>query len=72
MGSVAGPIRLARLGWTYQALETPRKRRRQKQIIEFEKAMEEGDTKCLVTMASKAELSRRRDAGVRVLMEETL
>ena len=41
-------------------------------IIEFEKAMEEGDTKYFVVMASKAELSQPRDARVRVLMEETL
>ena len=34
--------------------------------------MEEGDTKCFVVMASKAELGQRRDAKVRVLMEETL
>ena len=43
-----------------------------KRIIELEKAMEEGDTKCFVVMASKAELSQRRDARVRVLMEVTL
>ena len=41
-------------------------------IIELEKAMEEGDTKCFVVMASKAELSQRRDARVRLLTEETL
>ena len=41
-------------------------------IIELEKAMEEGDTKCFVVMASKAELSQRQDARVGVLMEETL
>ena len=34
--------------------------------------MEEGDTKCFVVMASKAELSQRRNARVRVLMEQTL
>ena len=33
-----------------------------KRIIELEKAMEEGDTKCFVVMASKAELSQRRMA----------
>ena len=43
-----------------------------KRIIELEKAMEEGHTKCFVVMASKAELNHRRDARVRVLMEETL
>ena len=43
-----------------------------KRIIELREAMEEGDTKCLVVMASKAELSQRRDARVRVLTEETL
>ena len=43
-----------------------------KRIIELEKAMEEGDTKCFVVMASKAELSQRRDARVRVLTGETL
>ena len=43
-----------------------------KRIIELEKAMEEGDTKCFMVMASKAELSQQRDARVRVLMEETL
>ena len=43
-----------------------------KRIIELEKAMEEGDTKCFVVMASKAELSRRQDAQVQVLTEETL
>ena len=43
-----------------------------KRIIAREKAMEEGDTKCFVVMASKAELSQRRDAGDRVLTEETL
>ena len=41
-------------------------------IIELERAMEEGDTRCFVVMASKADLSQRRDARVRVLMEETL
>ena len=41
-----------------------------KRIIELEKAMEEGDTKLFVVMTSKAELSQRRDARVRVLMEE--
>ena len=35
-----------------------------KGIIEVEKAVEEGDTKCFVVMASKAELSQRRDARV--------
>ena len=34
--------------------------------------MEEGNTKCFVVMASKAELRQRRDAQVRVLMEEML
>ena len=34
--------------------------------------MEEGNTKCFVVMASNADLSRRQDARVRVLMEETL
>ena len=43
-----------------------------KRIIELEKAREEGDTKCSVVMASKAELSQRRDARVGVLMEEIL
>ena len=43
-----------------------------KRIIELEKAMGEGDTKCFVIMASKAELSQRQDARVLVLMEETL
>ena len=43
-----------------------------KRIIELEIAMEEGDTKCFVVMTSKAELSQRRDARGRVLMEETL
>ena len=43
-----------------------------KHIIELEKAMEEGYTKCFVVMASKAKLSQRRDARVRVLTEETL
>ena len=42
-----------------------------KRIIELEKAMEEGDTKCFVVMASKVELSQRRDARIRVLMAET-
>ena len=42
-----------------------------KRIIELEKAMEEGNIRCSVIMASKAELSQRRDARVRVLMEET-
>ena len=41
-----------------------------KRNIEFEKAMEEGDTNCFVVMASKAELSQRRDPQVSVLMEE--
>ena len=43
-----------------------------KRIIELEKAMEENDTKCFVVMASKAELSQRRDAQVRVLTKDTL
>ena len=43
-----------------------------KRIIQLEKATEEGDIKCLVLMASKAELSQRRDARVSILMEETL
>ena len=43
-----------------------------KRIVELKKAMEEGDTKCFVVMASKAELSQRRDSRVRDLMEETL
>ena len=43
-----------------------------KRIIELEKALEEGDTKCFVVMASKAELSQRRYARLRVLMEESL
>ena len=43
-----------------------------KGIIELEKAMEKGDTKCFVVMASKADLSQRRDVRVWVLMEETL
>ena len=43
-----------------------------KQIIELKKAMEEGDTKCFVVMASKVELSQRQDARVQVQMEETL
>ena len=43
-----------------------------RRIIEVEKAMEEDDTKCFVVIASKAELRQRRDAGVRVLMEEAL
>ena len=43
-----------------------------KQITELEKAMEQGDTKCFVVMASKAELSQRRDASVEILMEETM
>ena len=34
--------------------------------------MEEGDTKCSVVMASKAELSQRRDARVPVVMEDSL
>ena len=33
-----------------------------KRKIELEKAMEEGDIKCFVIMASKAQLSQRRDA----------
>ena len=33
-----------------------------KRISEPEEAMEEGETKCLVVMATKAELSQRRDA----------
>ena len=43
-----------------------------KRIIELEKGIEGGDTKCFVVMVSKAELSQRRDAGVQVLIEETL
>ena len=43
-----------------------------KRIIELEEAMEEGDTKGFVVMASKAELSQLQDARVLVLMEETL
>ena len=43
-----------------------------KRIIDLEKAVEEGDTKCFVGMASKAELSQRRDAGARVIMKDTL
>ena len=43
-----------------------------KRIIELEKAIEEGNTKCFVVMASKAELSQGQDAVVWVLMEETL
>ena len=43
-----------------------------KRIIEPKKAMEEGDTKCFVVMAPKVESSQRRDARVRVLVEETL
>ena len=43
-----------------------------KHIIELENAMEEGYGKCFVVMASKAELSQRRDAPFRVLREETL
>ena len=43
-----------------------------KQIIELKKAMEEGDIKCFVVMASKAELSQRPNARIRVLMEETM
>ena len=43
-----------------------------KRIIELEKAMEEGNTKCFVVMASKAGSSQRRDSRVRVLTEETL
>ena len=42
-----------------------------KRIIELKKAMEEGKTKCSVVMASKAALSQRQDAPVRVSMEET-
>ena len=38
-------------------------------IIELKKAIAEGDTKCFVVMASKAELSQRRDARVRVLIQ---
>ena len=33
-----------------------------KGVIELQKAKDEGDTKCFVVMASKAELSQRRDA----------
>ena len=43
-----------------------------KSIIELQKAMEEGDTKCFVVMASKMELSQGRNARVRVSMEDTL
>ena len=43
-----------------------------KRIIQLEKAMEEGDTKCFVVSASEAELSQQQDARVRVLMKETL
>ena len=43
-----------------------------KRIIQHEKAMEEGNTKCFVVMVSKAELSQRRDARVWVPMEESL
>ena len=43
-----------------------------KRVIELKKSMEEGDTKCFVVMASKVELSQRRDSRVRVLTEETL
>ena len=43
-----------------------------KHIIDLKKAMEEGDTKCFMVMALKAELSQRQDARVRVLTEETL
>ena len=35
-----------------------------KRIIELEKAMDKGDTKCFVVMESKAELSQRRDVPV--------
>ena len=41
-------------------------------IIQLEKAIGKYDTKCFVVMASKAELSQRRDARVRVFKEETL
>ena len=43
-----------------------------KRITELDKSMEEGDTKCFVVRASKAKLSERQDARVRVLTEETL
>ena len=32
-----------------------------KRIIELQNAMEEGDSKCFVGMASRADLSQRRD-----------
>ena len=47
---------------------TSTKQRMQKRIIEVKKAMEEGDTKCFVVMASKAGLNQRQDARVQVLM----
>ena len=43
-----------------------------KRIPEPERVMEQGDTKCFVVMASTADWIQRRDARVRVLMEETL
>ena len=43
-----------------------------KRIIEHEKAMDKGDRKCSVLISSKVDLSRRQDARVRVLKEETL
>ena len=43
-----------------------------KRIIELEIAMGEGDITCFVVMASKPELSERRDARAWVLMEESL
>ena len=42
-----------------------------KRIIELEKAIKECDTQCFVVLASRAELSQRQDAQVRVLTEET-
>ena len=41
-------------------------------IVDLKKAMAEADIKCFVVMASKVELSKQRDAQVRVLMEETV
>ena len=40
-----------------------------KRILELQKAMEDGDTNCFVGMASKAELSQRRDARPWALIE---
>ena len=42
------------------------------QMIKLEKAMENGNTKCFVVMASKAELRQRWDARVRFLIKQTL